>query len=641
MAFEGGSRKDLMMRKTTGLYVWASLLVIILTGAWAGVRAKNLPRGKDVIYVPAMSKGLCVDNLFQSNMVLQRGKPIAIWGWAPPGQKITTTFAGLKRSVTAGADRSWRVTFPTMTASDKPRTMVIQGDGKTITLDNILIGDVWVAGGQSNMDFPVEGVHNGDLAVEAANFKNIRLLTIPENNTTKPLKNFPELEQWSGWWGRHYRRGFWRVCTPRSVASFSAIAFIFARQIYMTTHVPIGIINVSRGGTTLQTWTPMAVLKSIHTAAVETMLQKWKMKIADYNPQADLERRIKFYDYRVKIGKAKPGHPPTTLQPGPAKDFNRPGTCYNGMLAPMAGLRVKGVIWHQGFNNSLGNRTTGGEMYEQIFPKMIAAWRKAFDSPDMPFGILSLCTDGAPQTNKHFLEGLADNGCYVRWAQYRTFIKMRKAGDKNIGFCSTFDFRMNWYHPQIKIPAGLRIARWALATQYGYSRQIPWLPPIIKSMKIAGNKIILTLTQDVTPYHNHAGTFHGFAIAGHNRRFYPAKAVYGKNPNRRGDQLNVIVLSSPFVPEPVAYRYAWSRNPMGNVVTTGVANLPLAIQRSDHWTMNQLYQAYTGRRSQSPTVLSSYERHIFMIALKNADIARRLKEARAFCKAHGGSPENQ
>ncbi|MGC8551862.1 MAG: hypothetical protein ACP5O7_03255 [Phycisphaerae bacterium] len=623
-----------MMRKATGVYVWAGLLVIIMTGAWARVGAENLPRGKDVIYVPAMSKGLCVDNLFQSNMVLQRGKPIAIWGWAPPGRKITVTFDRLKQSAKAGADRYWKVTFPSMTASDTPRTMVIQGDGKTVTLDNILIGDVWVAGGQSNMDFPIGPAQNGDLAVEAANFKNIRLLTIPENNTTKPVKSFPEIEQWSGWSGRHYRRGFWRVCTPKSVGSFSAIAFIFARQIYMTTHIPIGIVNVSRGGTTLQTWTPIAVLKSIHTPAVETMLNKWKTKIADYSPQADLEGRIKHYNYLVKIGKAKPGHPPTDLQPGPAGDFNRPGTCYDGMLAPMTGLRVKGVIWHQGFNNSLGNRTTGGEMYEQIFPKMIAAWRKAFDAPDMPFGILSLCTDGAPQTNKHFLEGLADNGCYIRWAQYKTFLNMSKAGDKNIGFCSTFDFRWNWYHPQIKIPAGLRIARWALATQYGYSRQIPWLPPIIEKMNVTGNQIVLQLTQNVAPYRNDAVSFHGFMIAGNNRKFYPAKAVYGKNPNGRGDQGNVIVLSSPFVSKPVAYRYAWARNPMGNVVTTGGASLPLAIQRSDHWTMNQLYKAYTGRQSQSPTVLNGYERHLFMSALKNADISRRLQEDAAFCKAH-------
>jgi len=629
----------MMMRKSTGLCLWASAIATVLIGTWGAAQAMNLPRGKDVIYVPAMSRGLCLSNLFQSNMVLQRNEPIAIWGWAPPGKTVTVTFDGRQRSAKAGADRSWKVTFPSMAASANPRTMVISGAGKTVKLDNILIGDVWVAGGQSNMDFPIQGVHNGDLAVVAANFKNIRLLTIPENNTTQPVKNFPELQQWSGWWGRHYRRGFWRVCTPKSVRSFSAIAFIFARQIYMTTHIPIGVINVSRGGTTLQTWTPMAVLKSIHKAPVEFMLAKWRKEIADYNPQANLEQRIKFYDYRVKIGKAKPGHPPTHLQPGPVDNFNRPGTCYDGMLAPLAGLRVKGVIWHQGFNNSLGNRTTGGEMYQEIFPKMIAAWRKAFDSPDLPFGILGLCTDGAPQNNKNFLDGLADNGCYIREAQYLTFLKLRKAGDKNIGFCSTYDFRMNWYHPQIKIPAGLRISRWALATLYG--KHISWLPPMIDQVKITGSKIVLHLSSQVTPYHNHSGTFHGFMIAGKNRMFYPAKAIYGKNPNGRGNELNVIVLSSPYVPKPVAYRYAWSRDPMGNMVTTGVANLPLAIQRSDHWTMNQLYQAYTGRKSQSPTSLNGYERHLFMLALKKANMDRRIRDAEMLIKAHTGSRVNR
>ncbi len=622
------------MQKATGLYVWTGLLVMILAGGGSLVAGKALPVGKDVIYVPAISKGLCVDNLFQSNMVLQRGRPINIWGWATPGQTITVTFDHRQQSVKAGADRAWKVAFPAMAASAIPRKMVISGGSQTITLTNILIGDVWVAGGQSNMQFPVVNANNGDLAVAAANFKNIRLLTIPENNTTKPVKSFPLEDQWSGWWHRHFRRGFWDVCTPKTVAQQSAIGFAFVRQIYMTTHIPIGLINVSRGGTTVETWTPIAVLKSIHTPEVEDLLAEWKKRIADFNPQADLQRRIQFYQARVKAGKASPGHPPTTPSPGPAEDMNRPGACYAGMFSPLTGLAVKGVIWHQGFNNSLGNKTTGGTMYAQIFPKMIAAWRKAFDAPDLAFGIISLCTDGSPQTHNHFLEGLADNGCYIREAQYQTFVKMRQAGDKNIGFASSFDFRVNWYHPQIKLPVGERIARWALATQYGYAGKINWLPPLIEKMTISQGKIILTFNCSVAPYHNHSGPFKGFAIAGKDRKFYPADAVYATRSNGRRTVPNQIVLSSPFVPHPVAYRYAWARNPMGNVKSANVAALPLPIQRSDDWTMNDLYQAYTHHKSQSPTDLSRYERLTFMRALRQADIARRLQEDAAFRKAH-------
>ena len=166
---------------------------------------------------------------------------------------------------------------------------------------------------------------------------------------------------------------------------------------------------------------------------------------------------------------------------------------------------------------------------------------------------------------------------------------MRKAGDKNIGFAASDDMRRAWYHPQIKIPVGERIARWALATQYGVN--IRWLPPTVKEMKVDGNKIIVTLDTEASAYNS--GPIYGFAIAGSDKKFYPAQANYLVD-EKKNTIRSVIVLTSPCVAEPVAYRYGWHRNPMGNLKISS-CELPLPISRSDSWSLNDLYEAYTGK----------------------------------------------
>lgn len=600
-----------------------ALFSIAVVAGRALAADKPLPKGESVIETPAKGNGLCVDNLFQSNMVIQRDKPITIWGWAAAGEKVTVTFDGKQQSATAAKDRSWKVTLTPLPASNQPREMTVQGKDEKLTFDNILLGDVWLAGGQSNMEFPIDRVDNGDLEIASANFKDVRLLTMPQNLSQDRVKGFARLEEWSGWESTHFRKGFWDVCTPDNVREFSAIAYIFARRLNMATGVPIGVIDVSRGGTSLETWTPIEVLKSIDTPEVKAMLAEWDTKIAQWDPKADLQQRIQRHHDRIKASKAPAdSKDPTDLAPGPTVDMNRPGNCYGGMLGPLAGFQVKGAIWHQGFNNALGDETTGGEMYHQIFPRMIAAWRETVGNPEMPFGIISLCTAGAPQSWEGFSTGLVDNGCYIREAQFRTFVDLRKAGDKNVGFASSDDLRRSWYHPQIKIPAGERIARWAMATQYGTN--IRWLPPMVSEMKVEDGKIVLQLDGDAGPYND--GPIYGFSIAGEDRKFYPAAANYpmvdGKTSSHKA-----IVLTSPLVSKPVHYRYAWHRNPMSNFKSSDHTDLPMPIQRSDNWTMNDVYEAYVGKKSASATLLNRAERGALNKALQAADTARLVEEA--------------
>lgn len=619
------------------------LLLIGLTASFLTTRvgaAEKLEAGKNRIDAPAVGSGLCVHNLFQSGMVLQRDKPIRIWGWAEPGENVTVAFGEHTQAVTAAADRTWKVELPAMQANGEPRSLVVQGQSKKIELENIVVGDIWLLGGQSNMEFEIVKVDGGQLEVVSANFKNIRLFSVPQQNGPDLKKSFPVMYQWSDWFSHHYRQGYWDVCTPETVREMSAIGYVFARRIHMATQIPIGIIDVSRGGTTLETWTPTEVLKSIDAPEVQSKLAEWDAKVAAFDPQQDLADRIKrFHEHRARLkaqGREVPANavPPAEPLPGPALDMNRPGNCYASMIAPLAGFPVKGAIWHQGYNNAL--EPNGHAMYRQVFPKMIGAWRAAFDDPQMPFGIISQETEGDPQDRDDYLEKMANEGVYIREVHYQTFLDFMKAGDKNIGYADSYDQRRAWYHPQIKIPVGERIALWALATQYGMSKQVRWLPPMPKEVRLEEGKIVLHLDSEVGPFHD--GPIEGFAVAGADGRFQPAQAkwltVSDKQNNPRPDR-RTIVLSSPLVPEPKYFRHAWARNPQANLKSQDHTDLPLPTLRNDPWTMADMYENYTGKKPATAGKLDGREQGELVKALRADDLKRRLAEAQELLKANG------
>ncbi|QTN32708.1 hypothetical protein HZ994_10310 [Akkermansiaceae bacterium] len=610
---------------------WMAVGILALQGA------QKMPRA-DVIEVPAVSAGLGVNNLFQSNMVIQRGKPAAIWGWAAPGEKVTVTFAGASQGATAGDDRSWKATLPAMEASAEPRQLIVKGAKETLTLDNVLVGDVWVLGGQSNMEFPLTNVENGNLEIVSANFPEIRLLTIPATAAPEKVTAFPRLHEWSDWSSRHFRKGDWDVCTPESVREMSAIGFVFARRVHKAANVPIGVIDTSRGGTTVETWTPDPVLRNIDTPQVKTLLATWDEKVASWDGEADLRQRIENYDKQAAAMKAKgqemPANKarPTDVKPGPPLDPNRPGNCYAGMIAPLEGLAVKGAIFHQGFNNCF-NGTEGAKMYYQVFPHMIAAWRAAFGDPQMPFGILSLCTDGPVQTLDNYTEMMANPGPYIREAQYRTFLDLYNAGDKNIGYTSTYDLRRRWYHPQLKLPAGERIARWALASQYGMDKMIRWKPPIVKGFAAEGGTIRIDFDEAVGAVDD-GSPIYGFAIAGEDRKFHPAAAAHlvtGKDDRGREQKdTKTLILSSPMVPNPTHYRYAWGRSPLANLQAERMTDIPVGTQRSDDWDMEEIPLGILPEGTEP----AKADRRKILEALRMEDLRRHLKEAQDLIEAN-------
>ena len=580
---------------------------------------------------PPRADELCLHSLFQTNMVVQRDKPISIWGVAPANEEVTVTFGGRKQTAKAAADKSWKVVLPAMPANSTPQQMVVQGRGKTIKLDNILIGDIWVMGGQSNMQHPLSNCEDGAVEIASANFPNIRLLTVPALIDHKEKKNFPRREN-----GKQ-PDGDWDVCSPKTVPDFTGIGYAFVRRLYMATQVPIGAIDVSYWGTTVEAWTPRPVLESMDSDVVRAQFAEWKKKAEGFDPQKDLADRVKRY-YQLRVDKKiQEDKPPTDLRGGPADDQNFPGNCYASIISPIAGFAVKGAIWHQGYNNA---RADADRFYYQVFPKMIASWRAAFNDPQLPFGIISLCTDSTPQTLDNYLECMTDYGIHVREAQYKVFLDMYQGGDKNIGFASSFDFRRAWYHPQQKIPAGERIARWAMATQYKIPA-IPWLPPMITKTESKDGALLLYFDKDVASVDSQA--IEGFAIAGDDGKFQPASAepwITGKDDrNQPKRDQKILVLRSAHVPKPVHFRYAWGRNPMGNlrVGNTHEKDCAFAAQRSDHWTMADMYHAYTGKMSAARGEINGQEMNELRKALQAADLARRVADARTLIETQAAT----
>ncbi|MEL6105393.1 MAG: hypothetical protein AAFU85_05125 [Planctomycetota bacterium] len=602
--------------------------------------AQRMPR-EDVIEVPAIGSGLCVSNVFQSNMVLQRDKPIRVWGWSAPGDEVTVAFAGASATTTAQKDRSWKVTLPAVTANAAPQSLTVTADNQTLTLENILVGDVWILGGQSNMEFELAKVENGSLEIISANYPQIRILTVPYGIGPETQPGFARLHEYSSWFGRHFRKGDWDVCSPAIARELSAIGFVFARRIHQATQVPIGVIDASRGGTTVETWTPLSVLREMASETTQAKLAKFDQAVAAFDPKADLEKRIAQHrDWlarQAKEGKVVPEDRkalPDDLRPGPIADHNHPGHCYAGMIAPLSGLSVKGAIFHQGYNNAFDG-SEGIEMYGDILPEMIKAWRATFHDPEMPFGILSLCTDGYPQTRDDYCEKMFNAGIEIRAAQYDCFLKLYRSGDRHVGFVSTYDLRRRWYHPQLKLPAGERIARWALATEYGFERQVQWKPPMLVKMNVEPGELILQFDTDVSDPMD--GRIEGFAIAGEDRCFHPADVAYAtKGKDNRGrvqEDRKRLVLTSSMVADPIHFRYAWGRNPIANLQATGNKDLPFATQRSDSWRMEQVPRGVL--RDDATLPISRGDRGKILQALREQDKARRRNDARSLLETLG------
>jgi sialate O-acetylesterase len=405
-------------------------------------------------------------------------------------------------------------------------------------------------------------------------------MTVPQVAAPEAPADIERINEFNSWTGRHEMKGSWAQCTPKTVNRFSAIGYIFGRRLHLASGVPIGLIDASWGGTTAEAWTSRAKLATIPQS--KGLTNEWDQQIAAYDPVASLKAEIEQWEKDSERRKQRgetPNPKPTEPEQDPASDRNNPGASFNGMIAPIAGFNIKGVIFNQGYNNALGNARP--RLYAKVFKAMIQDWRRAFCDESLPFGIIGLTAGGQPQTLENFELRIVDAGPFIREGQFKAAQEL-----ENICFMPAYDQQVPWYHPHKKFELGERTARWALNTQYGY-RQLGWKPAVCTKSENKGDHLILTFDRAVQVTDGRA--FEGFAVAGENRHFVPARAEFvavGKDDNgrdRRDEKL--LKVWSPLVQKPLAVRYAWARNPLGNVVNCEhhESIIPIPSFRTDDW----------------------------------------------------------
>ena len=510
---------------------------------------------------------LRVPHIFGDNMVLQREKPVAVWGWAAVGEQVTVEFAGQRKECLAGQNGRWRTTLDPLPVCAQGAELTIRASGNSVVFSNVLVGDVWVLGGQSNMEAALRNIRDGDLEVASADRPAIRLMTVPLRADPAPLDDFSRIDEYNSWSNVTERKGDWQVCTPEAVQLFSAVGYVFGRRIQQVTKVPVGLIDTSWGGTTVEAWISRSTLEKIPQA--RPLLDDWDVRIAAYDPDASLAELVARWESCAEKLKAEGRDPepkPTEPKPGPAVNRNNPGAAYNAIIAPMAGLSVKGVLFYQGINNAVGGARPS--VYRETFSALIPEWRRTFQDEQFPFGIIQMVSWGFPPDMTDLETRMVSAAPYIREAQLQAHLD-----HDNTGFVCAYDLGHIQMHSPFKTPLGERIARWALATQY--SVMLNYRTPLYQSMETEGNRITVSFDVPIHPIHGGRAEIRGFAIAGADRHFWPAKAILASD--------NTVQVWSDFVAKPVAVRYAWATHPYGTLVGESSRGLPAAPFRTDDW----------------------------------------------------------
>ncbi len=483
---------------------------------------------------------------FTDHAVLQRNTVVPVWGRSTPGEKITVRFNGQRLKTTAGPDGRWTVQLAPMPANAAGAELVVAGTS-TVTLHDVVVGEVWLVSGQSNMEWPLSLAKDGRAEVAAANQPLIRHLGVGHSPADLPT----DTVETSGW----------RLAAPDTAGSFSAVGYFFARELVRKLGVPVGIINSSWGGTPIESWLAKSVLEK--TSAWPAFSAEWRkalevfpQKTAEY-PALDAAWRKADDEQRAtgKLNTLPWPHPPV----GPGTAY-APGGLFNGMIRPLAPYALRGVLWYQGESN-VGHEAE----YRELFPAMIQSWRGTWlrDKPltgpgrEFPFYFVQL---------PNYAEGDAGGR---KWAALRE-AQAAALALPNTGMVVTIDVgEPENLHPTNKLPVGERLALVAEANTYGLA--VEWSGPLFESAVREGSALRVKFTHAtglalrVTPPT-------GFEVAGADKIFHPATArIESKS----------IAVSTPEVPEPVAVRYAWTNSPAASLYNS--AGLPAAPFRSDSW----------------------------------------------------------
>lgn len=470
-----------------------------------------------------------VPNIFGDHMVLQRDQKNRVWGKAAAGEQVTVKIGSQSHSTTAGSDGMWKVELDPLPAGG-PHELTIKGSNE-IKISDVLIGEVWICSGQSNMQWSVNASNDPDLERLAAKNPNVRMINFPQIGSQEPI--------WE------HKNSQWKLTTPENVGTFSAVGYFFARQVQQTIDVPVGMINNAWGGSACEAWVNRETLAA--DSRYQPLLDRWKADESDFDA---LSKRQDLSDAEKDKLKGLKGR-----MSGNA----RPGNIYNGVLKSHLGYGIRGAIWYQGETNA-----SRAYQYRDLFPLMIDSWRKEWGQGDFPFYWVQLADFRAEKS-----EPAESDWAELREAQTMTMSKLKNTGEAviiDIGEGKDI-------HPKNKVDVGRRLARWALANEYKVN--VPFHSPQFKSMTVEGDKAMLTfdhLGGGWRPFD--VAEPRGFAIAGEDKKFVWAKAEISKEDGR-------VIVSSPEVSKPVAVRYAWADNPVCNMFS--VNGLPLTPFRTDDW----------------------------------------------------------
>lgn len=483
--------------------------------------------------------------LFSDNMVLQRNSTVPVWGWAAPGAEVTVQGSWMDSAVLAVADKQekWSVNLATPGAGG-PYSLTVTA-GTTIAIQNILMGEVWLCSGQSNMEMPLHGwpdsnqpIADSAEAIAQANYPQIRLFKIARNTAADPLDDVTAV---------------WTECTPATAAKFSAVGFFFGRELRQKLDIPIGLLLSSWGGTPSEAWTSKAMLAEFpefskrlgKLTELDVFLEERKQ---DQNSKRSAWSAL---NWLARAGFGLADFLPTPFFPNSGR-AQYPTVLFNAMIHPLIPYTIKGAIWYQGESNAYDP-----VLYQRIFPAMINDWRQYWQNGDFPFYFVQI----APYRYQSWRDAPG-----VREAQLQTLAV------NNTGMVVTMDIgSLKTIHPANKGDVGKRLALWALSKNYGFDSLV-YSGPLYTGFNIDNNKIRISFDHVGAGLEAREGDLTHFCIAGEDRIFKPAAAkIEGET----------VVVSSPEVKHPVAVRYAWSDRAQPNLFNR--AGLPASPFRTDNW----------------------------------------------------------
>ena len=495
---------------------------------------------------------LTLPHFFSDHMVLQRERQVSIWGSALPNAQVSVSFKGKTVRVKAGADGEWKTRIQSGSADGQGATLAIASGSETVAIQDVLVGEVWFASGQSNMVFSMDRVPAYAEIIEKADHPKLRMFNAPLVTAVDPQDDI---------------EGAWTLCDPETVPRYSAVAFFFAARLHAELDIPVGVIKSAWGGKPVETFTSRSALNTL--SGTKLLVDSLLQSDAGYDPEQALDYFNKsmarweeaIVEWRKKPAAERRRAPRKPSKPKrPLDTEGKPGVLFNSMINPFVGYTIRGAIWYQGE----GNAKVGAVPYDLTLPLLIRDWRQRWED-DFSFYFVQLANFRAPTTEA----GAVDPWALLQDRQRRILKTTPKTGMAIINEVGD----QHDIHPKDKKSVGDRLALWALAKDYG--QDIVYSGPLFKSCSIETDKVRIAFEQVGSGLKSRDGAaLKRFEIAGNDRVWHWAEAKLSGSDS--------VIVSSPNVKKPSAVRYAWASNPEGANLVNSVG-LPASVFRTDDW----------------------------------------------------------